>query len=185
MCKPLRGPARKGRATMASRLEIRAQIDTEVARGLALVNSGGAVALLALIPQLLDRPEYHVLAKATFNSFGLLQIGLVLAVLHNRFRRICDLLYDQVEAYSPSQHPEPCTILGLACRECSLPLPMGRVLAVGLACFVYPGRSEHLVVRSTGSWGLRSTKARSAPTLLNAGRSARWRPCSRRAHGPG
>ena len=68
---------------MASRLEIRAQIDTEVARGLALVNSGGAVALLALIPQLLDRPEYHVLAKATFYSFGLLQIGLVLAVLQS------------------------------------------------------------------------------------------------------
>jgi hypothetical protein len=84
---------------MATGLEIRAQIDTEVARGLAIVNGGAGVALLALVPPLLDRlPEYSVLARATFFSLFALQLGLILAVLHNRFRRFCSLRYEQAGA---------------------------------------------------------------------------------------
>jgi hypothetical protein len=98
---------------MATGLEIRAQIDTEVARGLALLNGGAAVALLALIPPLLDRlPEYSALSRATFFSLFALQVGLVLAVLHNRFRRSCSLRYEQAGATSPAGHPDPCTIFG-------------------------------------------------------------------------
>ena len=98
---------------MATGLELRAQIDTEAARGLALLNGGAALALLALVPPLLDRlPEYSALVRATFWSLLALQAGLVLAVLHNRFRRVCNLRYELAGASSPD-HPEPCTIFGL------------------------------------------------------------------------
>ena len=92
---------------MAKGLELGAQIDTEVARGLALVKSGGAVALLALIPQLIGEPKYHVLAKATLYSLLFLQLGLVLAVLHNRFRRMCNLRHEQAQATSPTARDHP------------------------------------------------------------------------------
>lgn len=101
---------------MAIGIEIRAQIDTENVKGLLLINGGGAVALLAFLPAVLGKPEYIALAKAILWALLLFQLGLLSAVIHNRLRRICSLVYEQAGACSPA-HPEPCVIFGRKLRE--------------------------------------------------------------------
>ncbi len=49
---------------MTKGLEIRAQIDTEVVKGLLLLNGGGAVALLALLPAVIGKPGFEPLSRA-------------------------------------------------------------------------------------------------------------------------
>jgi hypothetical protein len=73
-------------------VSIRAQIDGEVVKGLTLANGGGAVALIAMMPTLLEK--YPTLALATL--WGLLGMffGLIFAILHNRYRRHCSLAYE-------------------------------------------------------------------------------------------
>lgn len=106
----------KGESAVALGLEIRAQIDSENVKGLLLINGGGAVALLAFLPTVLGKPEYAVLAKAILIGLLLFQFGLLAAVLHNRLRRVCSLVYEQAKASSPA-HPNPCRIFGKTLRE--------------------------------------------------------------------
>lgn len=73
--------------------ETRAAIDTETVRGLLLINGGGAVALLAFLPGVLQKPELDALSTAIMWSVFTFQVGLALAVVHNRFRRLCSLEY--------------------------------------------------------------------------------------------
>jgi hypothetical protein len=84
-------------------LEIRAQIDTENVKGLLLVNGGGAVALLAFLPFVLGKSEYEPLAWAILFALFTFQVGLVTAIIHNRLRRICSLVYEQ-----HNYRPPPC-----------------------------------------------------------------------------
>lgn len=97
-------------------LEIRAQIDTENVKGLLLINGGGAVALIAFLPSVLGKPEFAVLAKAILWALLLFQIGLLAAVVHNRLRRVCSLVYENAQANSPS-NPNPCHFFGLILKE--------------------------------------------------------------------
>jgi hypothetical protein len=108
--KPTKGLA------MASGVEIRAEIDTENVKGLLLINGGGAVALLAFLPAVLGKHEYVPLAKAVLFALLLFQFGLLAAVIHNRLRRVCSLVYEQAQAYSPA-HPNPCVFLGKTLSE--------------------------------------------------------------------
>jgi len=73
--------------------EIRAQIDTENVKGLLLINGGGAVALLAFLPTILNKAGYESFVKAIL--FGLLCFsgGLIVALIHNHLRRRCSLVY--------------------------------------------------------------------------------------------
>lgn len=82
---------------MTNGRETRAGIDSETVRGLLLINGGGAVALLAFLPGVLQKPEYESLARAIIWSVFTFQVGLVLAVVHNRMRRICSLEYAKKE----------------------------------------------------------------------------------------
>jgi hypothetical protein len=86
---------------MATGVEIRAQIDTENVKGLLLLNGGGAVALLAFLPTVIVKPEYHLLTKSILYGLLLFQGGLIAAVIHNRQRRVCSLVYDLAQASSP------------------------------------------------------------------------------------
>lgn len=74
--------------------EIRAQIDTENVKGLLLINGGGAVALLAFLPSILNKPGYEPLTLAILWGLLIFQIGLITALIHNHLRRRCSLAYD-------------------------------------------------------------------------------------------
>ena len=78
---------------MASDKEIRAQIDSELVKGLLLINGGGCVALLAFLPFILGEASYLPLSKSVLFSLLIFQLGLVFAIVHNRLRRICSLEY--------------------------------------------------------------------------------------------
>ena len=78
---------------MADGRETRAGIDSETVRGLLLINGGGAVALLAFLPGVLQNPELKDLARAIIWAIFTFQAGLACAVIHNRFRRLCSLEY--------------------------------------------------------------------------------------------
>jgi len=73
--------------------ETRAAIDSETVRGLLLINGGGAVALLAFLPGVLQKPELESLARAIIWAVFTFQAGLAFAVIHNRMRRLCSLEY--------------------------------------------------------------------------------------------
>lgn len=97
---------------MTKGLEIRAQIDTENVKGLLIVNGGAAIALLALLPGILDKPGYEPLTRAIFWSLLIFQTGLLFAIVHNRLRRICSLRYEQHD-----YRPPPCDVFGIKLAE--------------------------------------------------------------------
>lgn len=90
-------------------VEIRAQIDTELVKGLLVINGGGSVALLAFLPTILGKPEYAPLAKSVLWGLLSFQVGLVAAVVHNRLRRVCSLVFE-----SHSYSPPPCKLFPLS-----------------------------------------------------------------------
>lgn len=61
---------------MADGRETRAGIDSETVRGLLLINGGGAVALLAFLPGILQKPEFESLARASIWGVFIFQLGL-------------------------------------------------------------------------------------------------------------
>jgi len=82
-------------ASMTNGIDRRERIDTEHFKALLLVNGGGAVALLAIVPSLLDKTGYATLTRAILVGVLIMMIGLVLAVIHNRYRRKCSLVYEE------------------------------------------------------------------------------------------
>ena len=99
-------------------VKIRSQIDAESAKGLLFINSGASVALLAFFPFLLDKPNLKLLAYAVIISLLLYQTSLVLAIVHNVYRRQCSLIWE-----STNWNPEPGTFFGCKLkkpRECFL-----------------------------------------------------------------
>jgi hypothetical protein len=93
-------------------VKIRAQIVTENVKGLLLVNGGAAVALLAFLSSVLDKPGYEFLAYAILWSLLLFQAGLVFAVAHNWLRHKCSLIHDQY-----GYKPPPGEIFGINLHE--------------------------------------------------------------------
>ena len=85
-------------------VNIRAQIDTESVRHVILVNGGGSVALLALLPSILGTP----LVFALLITLALWLFGLTLAVIHSVLRRKCSLVYEQHGMKPPPGKPRLC-----------------------------------------------------------------------------
>lgn len=85
---------------MTKELEIRANIDTESVKALLIINGGGAVALLAFLPTVIGKPEYTPLARAALWGLFVFQFGLVSAVVHNRCRRLCSVVWQSYD-YNP------------------------------------------------------------------------------------
>ena len=79
---------------MSNGVQRRSQIDTEAVRSLLLINGGGAVALLTLLPAILGKDGYEPLAFAILVSLLIFMIGLTCAVIHNRLQRVCSLHYE-------------------------------------------------------------------------------------------
>ena len=97
---------------MADGAEIRAGIDSETVRGLLLINGGGAVALLAFLAGIIEKPDLALLARAIIWGVFTFQLGLVAAVMHNRFRRLCSLEY----AKKPENRTK-CSLFGREFKE--------------------------------------------------------------------
>lgn len=87
---------------MPNGLQIRATIDSETAKALLLLNGGGAVALLAFLPTVIDREGYQPLARAVLYGVLMLMSGLVSAVIHNHLRRHCSLRYEKHDGRPPN-----------------------------------------------------------------------------------
>jgi uncharacterized membrane protein len=85
---------------MARGLEIRAQIDAETTRGLIQINGGGAVAILALLPSILNQPAWGAMAMPLLIAVLFFAFGLVFAVVHNQLRRQCSL-HHEIHRYRP------------------------------------------------------------------------------------
>ncbi len=90
----------------------RAQIDTEVARGLMLANGGGAVALLAFLPTVFDKDTLRPLATFVLAALFTFHLGIVTALVHSHYRRRCSQVYE-----SYGFNPPPGKLLGFALRE--------------------------------------------------------------------
>jgi hypothetical protein len=102
---------------MTNGVDIRAQIDTEVVRGLLLINGGGAVALLALLTNVLGTADYSPLARAILWALLSFMLGLATAIVHNRLRRVCSNVYDIAWHKSPPTEPAPCRAFGFTFSE--------------------------------------------------------------------
>lgn len=72
-------------------VKVRALIDAESVRNVMLVNGGGSVALLALLPSILGTP----LVLAVLTTLAIWLVGLTLAVVHSVLRRKCSLVHEQ------------------------------------------------------------------------------------------
>lgn len=82
-------------------VKIRAQIDTESVRNVMLVNGGGSVALLALLPTILGTQ----LVFAVLLTLAIWLFGLTLAVTHSVLRRKCSLVHEKYGMNPPSGMP--------------------------------------------------------------------------------
>ena len=80
-------------------VKIRAQIDQESTRSVLLVNGGGSVALLALLPVVI---EHASLVRAILIGLSCWLLGLFLAVVHSILRRKCSRIYEQFDWKPPA-----------------------------------------------------------------------------------
>jgi hypothetical protein len=126
---------------MSNGVDRRAEIDSATAKALLLLNGGGAVALLAFLPAVLEDPGYAPLAHGVLWGLALLLLGLVSAVLHNRYRRVCSLDFERHLGNPPPCRIFPLSLLPLrddpscACRL-SIVLLWGAILAFLLAGYL-------------------------------------------------
>tara|TARA_R110000772_G_scaffold154123_5_gene265111 strand:- start:3104 stop:3544 length:441 start_codon:yes stop_codon:yes gene_type:complete len=79
-------------------VKIRAQIDSESVRNVMLINGGGSVALLALLPSILGTP----LVFAVLLALAIWLFGLTLAATHSVLRRKCSHIYEIHKMQPPS-----------------------------------------------------------------------------------
>lgn len=94
---------------MTEKPKIRAAIDAENVKGLLFINGAGAITILALLPFLMDNPDFDAMSWAALCALVVFQAGVVLAVIHNRLRRVCALAYERYD-----DRPPACRILGLS-----------------------------------------------------------------------
>lgn len=106
-----------GVATVTRGLDIRAQIDTENVKGLLLINGGASIALLAFLPTVLSSEKFFGLAEYVLLSVACYQVGLLAAVVHNRLRRVCSLIYESAFRRGPGASPEQCKVYRWSFRE--------------------------------------------------------------------
>ncbi len=84
-------------------VKTRAEIDTEVVRGLLLANGGGAVALLAFLPKVFEKGPLSSLALPVVVALFVFHLGIFAAIVHNHYRRQCSLKYEQHQFHPPTE----------------------------------------------------------------------------------
>lgn len=78
-------------------VKIRAQIDSESVRNVLLINGGGSIALIALLPAILGTP----LVLAVLVTLAIWLFGLTLAATHSVLRRKCSHIHEIHEMSPP------------------------------------------------------------------------------------
>lgn len=114
-------------------VELRAQIDTETVRALLLMNGGGAVALLSVLPTFLTLHKSGMVV-AILIGLIVMMIGLVSAVLHNHYRRQCSLQFEQHRMNPPSGR-----VAGIALRQPTVCALAGAFLYFSIFAFIIAG----------------------------------------------
>ena len=64
----------------------KSRVEKETVRALLVANGAGAVAMLALLPAVLDRIGYQPLARGLLFGLLVMMLGVVLAIAHNHLR---------------------------------------------------------------------------------------------------
>lgn len=64
----------------------KSRVEKETVRALLVANGAGAVAMLALLPAVLDRTGYQLLARSLLYGVLVMMIGVILAIVHNHLR---------------------------------------------------------------------------------------------------
>jgi hypothetical protein len=136
----------------------RAQMDIETLRGLLIANGGGAVALLAVLPSVLDRPGYEPLAYAILAGLLVLMFGVAFAIAYNIFRRRCSLEYEQ-----HGMRPPHGVIFGLQLWAPTVCCIYQLALWLSLACFVGTGAYVAIVGMNTVSAVQATTPSKQVP----------------------
>jgi hypothetical protein len=139
-----------GMVKFSKGVELRAQIDQETARALLIINGGGAVSLLALLPSLLANQGYRILVLAIHGGLLLFMLGLVAAVIHNIIRRECSRIHELYNWAPPADKKRICKISRLF-RNSSI------------ACFGFAGS----IVALAGLWTLTRSAALQVHLPLN------------------
>jgi hypothetical protein len=93
-------------------VKLRAQIDTEVVRGLLVANGGGAVALLAFLPKTFETEQLNPLALYIVSALLAFLMGIVATIVHNHYRRRCSLANE-----AHNFRPPPGKLFGLKLRQ--------------------------------------------------------------------
>lgn len=132
---------------MSDGVDQRAQIDTETVRALLLINGGGALALITVLPNFLEKPGFERLSFAVLVALLLFICGLACAVMHNRFRRKCSLIYSQ-----HNMRPPRGKFLGIQLAEPLVCWISIKLMWASILCFVgaggYVGTVGLLVIAS-------------------------------------
>jgi hypothetical protein len=136
----------------------RAQMDIETLRGLLIANGGGAVALLAVLPSVLDRPGYEPLAYAMLAGLLVLMFGVALAIAYNIFRRRCSLEYEQ-----HGMRPPHGVLFGVQLWAPTVCCVYQLSLWLSLACFVSSGAYVAIVGMNTVSAVQATTPSKQGP----------------------
>lgn len=116
---------------MTEGIKIRAQIDSESVRNVMLANSGGSVALLALLPNILYTP----LVVAVLSTLSVWLVGLSFAVIHSVLRRKTSLLYEN-KGMSPHAGER---VLGIQPKEPWIGWWSWKSLYGSIVCFILGG----------------------------------------------
>lgn len=116
---------------MTKGLEIRAAIDAETVKGLIQINGGGAVAILALLPSILNNLDYLGMAVPLFEAVFCFAFGLVFAITHNQLRRECSLLFERSQFQPPSGK-----ILGFQLRQPTICFWSRAFMWLSMAAFI-------------------------------------------------
>lgn len=119
---------------MAEGVELRAQMDTETVRALLLINGGGAIALLTLLSSVLGKPDYVDLAHAILCGVLVFMLGLVFAVIHNRLRRKCSLLFELHHMRPPKGR-----LLGIELSQPTVCWVSEKFMWLSIAAFIFAG----------------------------------------------
>jgi len=99
-------------------VELRANMDLEIARALILINGAGIIAILAFLQSTVEWVRYASFAKPAIVGIAFLVLGLLTSLLYIRFGRVCSLKYEQHAMRPPSSslfgfdlgRPMPCAI---------------------------------------------------------------------------
>ena len=121
-------------AQISPGVKIRAQIDTEVVRGLLLANGGGAVALLAFLPKVLTTQRLGPLEIPVVVALFVFHLGIVAALVHTHYRRQCSLVYEQYNFAPPAG-----TFLGFRLGEPGVCFTSKTLMWVSVICFLAGG----------------------------------------------